>query len=169
MTSTTWWWIGGGTVLGAGAVVTGVMLAQKRNTPAPTYFTVPLSETAAGAGPTGPTSHAAESQSIPLYRYTVRSGDTLSGIAAADGTSVTTLAQLNHLADINQIAVGQTLLLPHPLSAAQMTASRDSSTAGAATSAPGPGVDGHVLRTSPDGSGIPTGPCGDNPLLCERS
>ncbi|MDD7969158.1 LysM peptidoglycan-binding domain-containing protein [Actinomycetospora lemnae] len=41
--------------------------------------------------------------------YTVASGDTLSGIAAAHGTSVASLAQVNGLADPDTLATGQQL------------------------------------------------------------
>lgn len=44
--------------------------------------------------------------------YVVHPGDTLLGIALANGTSVTQLVQLNALTDPNRIRVGQTLQLP---------------------------------------------------------
>jgi membrane-bound lytic murein transglycosylase D len=44
--------------------------------------------------------------------YRVRSGDTLSGIAAAHGTTVSTLMQLNGIGRANQIRRGQLLHLP---------------------------------------------------------
>lgn len=44
--------------------------------------------------------------------YTVRKGDTLSGIAKAHGTTVKALADANDLADPNRISVGQELKLP---------------------------------------------------------
>ena len=43
--------------------------------------------------------------------YTVRSGDNLSSIAAANGTSWQALAKLNGLANPNYIQAGQTLRL----------------------------------------------------------
>jgi hypothetical protein len=43
--------------------------------------------------------------------YTVRAGDSLSGIAVANGTSVSALAQLNGLANPNMIRAGQTLCI----------------------------------------------------------
>lgn len=43
--------------------------------------------------------------------YTVKSGDTLSGIASNHSTTVQTLTQLNHLANPNLIYVGQRLLV----------------------------------------------------------
>jgi LysM repeat protein len=44
--------------------------------------------------------------------YTVKSGDTLSGIAARNGTTWKVLAQLNHLKDPTKIRVGQVIRLP---------------------------------------------------------
>lgn len=44
--------------------------------------------------------------------YTVRPGDTLSGIAASHGTSVAALAALNGMSDPNRLAVGRVLSVP---------------------------------------------------------
>ncbi|KPC59086.1 hypothetical protein ADL35_49250, partial [Streptomyces sp. NRRL WC-3753] len=44
--------------------------------------------------------------------YTVKKGDTLSGIAAAHGTTVKAMADLNGLKDPNKLAVGQKLKVP---------------------------------------------------------
>lgn len=41
--------------------------------------------------------------------YTVKSGDTLSGIAERTGQSVTDLAQKNNISDINNLSVGQVI------------------------------------------------------------
>ena len=43
--------------------------------------------------------------------HVVRSGETLSGIAHANGTDVATLSRTNHLSDPDRIAVGQSLRL----------------------------------------------------------
>ncbi|MFP2899495.1 LysM peptidoglycan-binding domain-containing protein [Corallococcus sp. 4LFB] len=44
--------------------------------------------------------------------YTVRSGDTLSGIAGRHGTTAAALAKANHIANPNKIYVGQKLTIP---------------------------------------------------------
>ena len=44
--------------------------------------------------------------------YTVQKGDTLSSIARKFDTSVTTLQQLNHFSDPNNLVVGSTILVP---------------------------------------------------------
>jgi LysM repeat protein len=49
--------------------------------------------------------------------YTVKKGDTLSGIAAAHGTTVKAMADLNGLKDPNKLAVGQKLKVPGKASA----------------------------------------------------
>ena len=41
--------------------------------------------------------------------YTVQNGDTLSAVAQKTNTSVETLANINHIADVNEIVVGQKL------------------------------------------------------------
>ncbi len=48
----------------------------------------------------------------PPFLYTVREGDTLSGIAARFGTDIPTLTQLNNLVG-DQIQVGQPLYIPY--------------------------------------------------------
>jgi len=45
-------------------------------------------------------------------RYTVRSGDTVSHIAARTGTSISSIARANSLADASRIHVGQVLTIP---------------------------------------------------------
>jgi LysM repeat protein len=55
---------------------------------------------------------------IPVAQeYTVQPGDTLSGIAAANGVSVDTLMQMNHLPNPDQLEVGEVIHLPEPPSA----------------------------------------------------
>lgn len=44
--------------------------------------------------------------------YTIKSGDTLSGIASKYGTSVNAIASANGIADVNKIYAGQTIVIP---------------------------------------------------------
>lgn len=65
------------------------------------------------AGKAAAVQAAVNGGSAPTGRtYTVRAGDTLSGIAAEYGTSYQTLAQINGIANPNLIHVGQTIKLP---------------------------------------------------------
>jgi LysM repeat protein len=54
--------------------------------------------------------------------YTVRSGDTVSQIAARTGTTVAAIARANALADAARIRIGQRLVIPTSSSAASATA-----------------------------------------------
>ncbi|HEX5541973.1 MAG TPA: LysM peptidoglycan-binding domain-containing protein [Micromonospora sp.] len=63
---------------------------------------VPKGATPPAAGGTAPSGSA----------YTVKSGDTLSAIARAHGTTVTELVKTNGIKDPNRISVGQVLKLP---------------------------------------------------------
>lgn len=51
-------------------------------------------------------------EQIPDERYTVRQGDSLSGIASSYNVSVSDLVAINQLRNRDQIRIGQTLLLP---------------------------------------------------------
>ena len=53
-----------------------------------------------------------------MSTYTVKSGDTLSGLAARYHTTVSVLAQTNHISNPNLIRVGQRLTVPDSFSAA---------------------------------------------------
>ncbi len=72
-------------------------------TPAPTATPMP----AATAAPTVTPTNASRPQT-----YTVRSGDTLTSIAAEFGTTTRKLAKLNNIENPSLIRVGQELLLP---------------------------------------------------------
>jgi LysM repeat protein len=50
----------------------------------------------------------------PTFRtYTVKPGDTLSGIAAHYHTTVSAISKLNHISDPSKLRVGQVLLIPN--------------------------------------------------------
>jgi LysM repeat protein len=60
--------------------------------------------------PTAPATPAPK----PTYRtYVVKAGDTLSGIASRFHTTVTKIANLNHISDPSKLRVGQVLLIPN--------------------------------------------------------
>jgi len=62
-----------------------------------------------------PTSSAPATTPVPSKNsatYTIKSGDTLSGIAAAHGTTWRVLAELNGIKDPSRLRVGQVLTLP---------------------------------------------------------
>lgn len=68
-------------------------------------------------------------EQIPDVSYTVRSGDSLSVIAARYNTTISELVAINQLRDRNRIRVGQVLLLPQQEGAQTLLASNTSSTA----------------------------------------
>src|SRR3954462_9918834 len=55
-------------------------------------------------------------------QYTVRSGDTISHIAARSGTTVGAIARANALADVSRIRIGQVLAIPTGTSAPAVAA-----------------------------------------------
>ncbi len=60
-----------------------------------------------------PAATATPDEPSPSQRnYTVKAGDTLSAIAARFGTTVSAIAALNHITDINRLIVGQVLKIP---------------------------------------------------------
>lgn len=61
-------------------------------------------------------------QPTEFVRHTVRSGESLSRIAARYGTSVTTLKRANRLANVDHIRVGMTLLVPRGGASAEAVA-----------------------------------------------
>ena len=81
--------------------------------PPPTPTSVPPSPTPAltlpATGTPPPTA-----QPKPTFRtYTVRSGDTLSGIASRFHTTVSAIAALNNISDPSKLRVGQVLRIPN--------------------------------------------------------
>ena len=68
--------------------------------------------------------------------YVVKSGDSLSKIAAAHGVSTRELAELNQITDANKIRVGQKLILPDHAKPSQSQPAAKSAAAPAKESAP---------------------------------
>ena len=76
-------------------------------TPGPPSPTPALTQPTTGTPP--PTA-----QPKPTFRtYTVKPGDTLSGIASRYHTTVSAIAALNHISDPSKLRVGQVLLIPN--------------------------------------------------------
>ncbi len=77
-----------------------------------------VTPTATGSAPASPSSapsstqSSAPSSSAGAQSYTVRKGDTLSGIAARFGTTVAALKKANQIPSSNTIRVGQVLTIP---------------------------------------------------------
>jgi len=94
-------------------VVVAVTPTSKPTEPPPTSTPVPPSPTPAlTQPPTGTPPPTARPK--PTFRtYTVRSGDTLSGIASRYNTTVSAIAALNHISDPSKLRVGQVLLIPN--------------------------------------------------------
>ncbi len=84
------------------------------------------------AKPAAPAPSSASSSSLKGENtYTVKSGDTLGGIASRAGVPIKDLAQLNQIKDPRKLKVGQVLTLP---SGANVASSKSSSAPAAATS-----------------------------------
>ena len=58
----------------------------------------------------------AKANAVPTAAYQVQSGDTLSEIAAATGTTVKELADLNQISDVDVIEAGADIQIPIKLS-----------------------------------------------------
>ncbi|MST33228.1 LysM peptidoglycan-binding domain-containing protein [Acidimicrobiaceae bacterium USS-CC1] len=84
-------------------------------------------------------------------RYTVRAGDTLGAIAARFGTTVGRLAAFNHVANPNQIVVGQVIRIP---GRGVATSSSSATPAGAAS----PGAGGTTTGGTTTGAAAPGAP-----------
>jgi LysM repeat protein len=67
---------------------------------------------AAVAAPAAATAGASSAQGGATRSYTVQSGDTLGAIAARFGVSVSAIAELNGLADVHSISIGQEIKIP---------------------------------------------------------
>jgi len=77
-------------------------------TPTPSVAAV----TAAAAATPASVAPAAATATPAGSAYTVKPGDTLSSIAAANNTSIDAITKLNNLTDPNSLQVGQKLVLP---------------------------------------------------------
>jgi LysM repeat protein len=87
--------------------------------PAPKLTILPEANAAPPVGivTTTSTTQPPTTTSLPgSQTYTVDAGDTLTKIANRYGTTVATLLALNRLADPNNIAVGQRIVVPPPVS-----------------------------------------------------
>lgn len=87
--------------------------APIRPTPTPTVSPTPTtSPTPRPTTSPSPTPTASPSPTASSKTYTVKSGDTLSGIATRFGTTTRILMDLNGITDPNRIRIGQVLKLP---------------------------------------------------------
>lgn len=91
----------------------------------------PASAAAAGVAPAA----AAAAPAIGTGAYTIKSGDTLSTIAAANGTTPAALASLNGISNPNLIQAGASLKLPGTTTGSTSATSYDSSTLSPTTNA----------------------------------
>jgi len=114
------------TGVGASPSLPGVALgsfepASPAPSPAPELTQPPLTLPPTGSAPptdgapsTAPATPKPSRTPKPTFRtYKVQSGDTLSGIAAHFHTTVTAIANLNHISDPAKLRVGQILLIPN--------------------------------------------------------
>ena len=77
----------------------------------------PVNHQSEAVKPSTSANHANASQGASVATYTVRAGDTLSGIAAKLGTTYQSLASINNISNPNLIYVGQVLSLNSQASA----------------------------------------------------
>lgn len=95
-----------------------------------------------------------------LNTYTVKAGDTPSGIARQAGISSKELMAANNITDPRKLYVGQQLVIPRPASGAGASSQ---TTAPAARQASTPARDGSDTATTPAGPQQPE-PAGDDPM-----
>lgn len=83
-------------------------------TPAPSPAATPVVTVGPSVAPTvAPTAGPTQAAEPTFRSYTVKSGDTLSAIAARYDTTVSAIVNLNDLRNANQLSVGQVLLIPN--------------------------------------------------------
>ena len=113
---------GGGSAPGAGVIpqasaaasphASTAVVATHAATPKPTARATPAPGKTVAPSPTLVATGPSPSPSGHPTSYTVKRGDTLSGIAATYGTTIKKLAALNHITDPSKLHVGQVLKLP---------------------------------------------------------
>lgn len=107
---------GGASPAGAGAsptpTPTSTAAAVASATPEPTPISTPEASPSVAPTPTLVPTEVSPTPSEPPATYKVKSGDTLSGIAAKYATTVKVLVRLNGIKDPSKIHVGQILKLP---------------------------------------------------------
>jgi LysM repeat protein len=86
--------------------------APARPTPTPTVAPTPTPSPKASAAPRPTASPTPTASASGAKTYTVKSGDTLSGIASRFGTTSKILMELNSISNANLIKIGQILKLP---------------------------------------------------------
>lgn len=96
-----------------GAAVVGLVIWRRTHPASPRIVSI-YEGLSSGSGLTPSSGSTGTTSPSTPYQYTVRSGDTLSGIALCAGTTWQTLAAVNHLSHPNALSVGQVLRLPHP-------------------------------------------------------
>lgn len=126
----TWWVLGGF----AGALGLGGLWYWKTHQSPKTPVYVSLGGGSSSPGP----SHTTTSThtSAPVYHYTVKAGDTLSGIGFCTGSTVAQLQSMNHLSNPNFIRVGQVLVVPRPCAGSAETRATNGSSSGAVPHSP---------------------------------
>jgi LysM repeat protein len=106
-------WAGAALVL---STLTACLPGQGGSSPSPSASTgaSTAAKSVATLAPPPPT----PTTTPPQNAYTVKSGDTLSGIAAQNGTTVDAIVKANDLQDPDMIQTGQQLVLPSSSAAA---------------------------------------------------
>ena len=103
----------GGIVTGSSTTEPSVVAADPSSTatPSPSSAGSPVPSPSLPSASVPPAASETPVASAPST-YKVRSGDTLSGIAATFGTTVDVLTQLNDIKDASSLRIGQVLKLP---------------------------------------------------------
>ncbi|MET0262231.1 MAG: LysM peptidoglycan-binding domain-containing protein [Rariglobus sp.] len=151
-------------------------LGQKLTIPGKTATT---STSATTSSTTSQTSAAPAATSTSTVSHTVKSGETLGGIAKKYQVKVGEIATANNIADPTKLRVGQTLKIPGQASATRTPAARPAQTApgtftpapsvapvtAPATTAPTTPIFTSPLESSPESSPFATPASSDTPLI----